>query len=320
MDCSNGATDCKIAYFNWSGYDLYFIDCASADCSHPDGTVKLLDGNTDCLLSGCTTGDNKGPYNSIDCSNGADDCKISYIDNSNKDVWMADCGSVSCDSGTATLVNSTNAVGYPSAMDCSNGATDCKIAYYEDVATAGDLRFTDCNDATCSSKAHTTPDTGAELTWAELYTDAGVKVPDGIVDTASSSYETVQTGSALTLTNGEEYTVRIKSSDSTDNTAYIKAARLAIVQSDPTNITNTQTQIEVGDDDSTSSTTEVSLADPKHYMYDDHKFSGTTNAYFEANLRVAPPTNTVNYYFDGYDTGQAWPTNPDRMVEWIHKR
>ena len=318
IDCSNGTDDCKLSYYSSTDNGLYFIDCNSADCSDPNGTVKMLDGNNGCPLSGCSS-NNRGIDNSIDCSNGTADCKISYYDNSSagKDLIMADCESVSCNSGTATIVRSTNDVGRPSAIDCSNGTSNCKIAYYEGVATAGALRFTDCDNERCSLKTHAVPDTGAELTWAELYTDTGGKVSDGVVGTTSSSYGRIRTNSALTLTNGEEYTVQIKSSDSTDSTAYIKAARLIIAQSDPTNITNTQTQIEVGDNDSTSSTTAVSLTDPKYYMYDNDKFSGTTNAYFEATLRAVPPINTVNYYFDDYDTGQDWPTNPDYMVDNI---
>ncbi|MCJ7739967.1 hypothetical protein MUP32_01445, partial [Candidatus Microgenomates bacterium] len=63
----------------------------------------------------------------------------------------------------------------------------------------------------------------------------------------------------------------------------VKAARLIIVQSAPA-ITDTQTQIEVGDVGSTKSVTYVPLLRPKYYYWDKDRYSGQVSIYFEATL------------------------------------
>ncbi len=65
---------------------------------------------------------------------------------------------------------------------------------------------------------------------------------------------------------------------------YIQAARLIVVQSDATAITDTQTQVEVGNNDTTSNTSYELLTDHKIYRWDDDRFSGTVSVYFEATL------------------------------------
>ncbi|MBU1110971.1 hypothetical protein KKB83_05150, partial [Patescibacteria group bacterium] len=85
------------------------------------------------------------------------------------------------------------------------------------------------------------------------------------------------------LVDGEEYTVRLARMDDV-GTAYIQAARLIIVQSAPT-ITDTVTQVEVGNNDTTAVAAYELLTDHKIYQWDEDKFSGNVSVYFEATLK-----------------------------------
>jgi len=90
---------------------------------------------------------------------------------------------------------------------------------------------------------------GNAETDATLYTEGGSAVTGATVSTTSSSYSRVRS-SAITgnLVDGTDYTVRL-ARDATSGTAYIKAARLIIVQSDATMLTNTAHHIEIGNKD-----------------------------------------------------------------------
>ena len=76
---------------------------------------------------------------------------------------------------------------------------------------------------------------------ASLYNDSGSSA--ATVTTTSGSYTLVRSGSIAPA--ADDYTVRFKL-DATSGTAFIKAARLIIVQTNTTGITDTQTHIEVG--------------------------------------------------------------------------
>ncbi|OGY16723.1 MAG: hypothetical protein A2785_01105 [Candidatus Chisholmbacteria bacterium RIFCSPHIGHO2_01_FULL_49_18] len=85
---------------------------------------------------------------------------------------------------------------------------------------------------------------------ATLYTEAGSAVTGGTVSTTSTSYARVRS-SAITanLVDGTDYTVRLARDATTGGTAYVKAARLIIVQSDATMLTNTAHHVEIGNED-----------------------------------------------------------------------
>lgn len=148
----------------------------------------------------------------------------------------------------------------------------------------------------------------AQMT-ASLYNESGVvQVTVPVTGTSFDRYRS----NTLILPEGK-YTVRFKL-DATGGTAYLKGARLLIFQSG-TALTDTTTQVEVGGIDTTDSTSALSLEAPKYYVYDHDQFSGTINAYFEATLRTNANNATATYRFDGYDTVEAWSTNPANMVD-----
>ena len=144
---------------------------------------------------------------------------------------------------------------------------------------------------------------------ATLNSDTGAQ--QTTVSTGSSTYTRVRSGS-LSLP-ADDYTVRFFR-DASAGTAYIKAARLVVVQSvDP--VVNTVTSIELGDSETTTSTSAVALTGPKYYQYDNDQFSGTVTAYFEGTLKTTSNSTTATYYFDNHNTGEEWATNPSNMTD-----
>ncbi len=94
---------------------------------------------------------------------------------------------------------------------------------------------------------------------------------------------------AFTPTGAQD--ASITSSSGTGRT--FNAARIVVVQSDSTSINKTVTQIEVGDNDSTTSTTDVPVNSRKYWHYDASKYDGTVTVYFEANINNATSGQTV---------------------------
>lgn len=145
---------------------------------------------------------------------------------------------------------------------------------------------------------------------ADLYNDAGSS--QGSVYTSNDTYTRVRS-SSLSL-SADDYTVRFKR-DATSGTAYIKAARLIIDQSNAS-LTDTQAQIELGNYENTTSTGAVSLSAPKYYLYNSSKYTGTINAYFEATIKTADNSTSNLYEFNNYDSeGEEWATTPENMAD-----
>lgn len=76
----------------------------------------------------------------------------------------------------------------------------------------------------------------------------------------------------------------------------IQAARIIIVQSTSTAITNTITQIEIGDTATTVQTSDVIQGDPKYWKYDASKYDGTIQVFFEASLNNGGGTAFASLY------------------------
>jgi len=132
-------------------------------------------------------------------------------------------------------------------------------------------------------------------TFYALSTEESVTTPVSVatVSTSSSVYTRIRTNS-LTLDDGD-YSVRFKL-DATSGTAYLKAARLIVLQSSTSPLTDTQTQIELGSVGTTTSTSPVSPGSTKYYLFDPSKYSGTVNAYFEATLKTTGGTAYAQLY------------------------
>jgi hypothetical protein len=177
----------------------------------------------------------------------------------------------------------------------------------------------------------------SNYTSATYYFEVVAKVTSGTGTTAltinAGTDPTPSGGTTVPITNITDTSfARYRSSSfspSGDQNAYVsdisgtgttlKAARVIILQSAPS-IPDTEIQIEVGNNETTTETSATTLTDPKIFQYDDDGYSGTANAYFEATIKSAdfvsaqstnatfPQTavsyaDTTNLYDD-----QAWRT------------
>jgi hypothetical protein len=161
---------------------------------------------------------------------------------------------------------------------------------------------------------------GTTTVFAELYTSTGTLVSGSTASTTSGSYTRIRSG-AITLSDGVLYTVRIRGAGTGLPNSHIKAARLVVIQSDPTKITDTQTQIEVGNTEKGTSGTPTQLTDKKIYYYDSSKFSPAPTAYFEASLRNSQPTieqqiNILNKQYTVYSSSAQPTDNSLGLIQW----
>ena len=170
-------TDCKMSHHdNTSGaMQLKFADCGNATCSTNTLSVTDVDMNT-------------ATYTSVYCP-ATDDCKVSeyYQDavSANQLVFV-DCNDAACDGtgetyttldgGTTCVLTGCdgdgNAIGQYTSIYCIS-ATDCKVSYYAQQAAIQDLKFADCDNATCGTGNVSAVDTGGNVgQWTGLYCSA----------------------------------------------------------------------------------------------------------------------------------------------------
>ena len=134
--------------------------------------------------------------------------------------------------------------------------------YFEAVGV-----FTDCS--------------GSEDGFVSLYTTGGSQVAGSELNIDCTVDEILRSG-ALSLASGD-YSIRARSS-SVLETLTIKSARLIIVQAS-FNLTATETQIEIGDNDSVGPGGPITaLTDPKRWFYDASKYDGAVTVSFEATI------------------------------------
>lgn len=304
------ADNCKISYRDGGNNDLRFGDCANAACT--SGGVEIIDGATGCPITNCNT-DSVGQESQLFCV-AADDCKVTYfLGTTPSGTAMIDCDNENCTSGTRTHIDGqtgctlTNCDTAAATGETQTGiyclsTSDCKIVYYDYTAGVLDAKFADCDNSTCSSGTVTVLDAG-DATTVGLYNSSGTQVscssgsPSVVeVSTNSTSYGRFRSGAggntcAFTTTqlSTGDYTIRAKTSS---GTASVKSARIIIVQTSATTLTDTQAQIEVGNNQTTTGTSMGALTNPKYYRYDNSKFSGTKNAYFEATLKASNAAGT----------------------------
>lgn len=148
------------------------------------------------------------------------------------------------------------------------------------------------------------------ITTATLYNSVGQPVANSSVSATGTNYQRVRSN-RIYLAPGE-YTARIKSSNL--STAYITAARIIAVQNTYSSYDKTETQIEVGSNETSTSTSMGSLAAPKIYQYDDVLWSPRPTAYFEATIKGINAStnvdNAANSPTCATDTGDAG------LVDW----
>ncbi|MBI4058010.1 hypothetical protein HY405_01715 [Candidatus Microgenomates bacterium] len=134
---------------------------------------------------------------------------------------------------------------------------------------------------------------------AALYTSSGTIVSGSTVTKINGGYA-VKRSNAITLSDNTDYTVRIDG-DFGSCTALIKFARLIVVQSNSSGITDTQTQVEVGNNETSTATSDTQLTDKKIYRYTSGAFSPSPTVYFEATLSndTADQTAYASLYTNG---------------------
>jgi hypothetical protein len=133
-----------------------------------------------------------------------------------------------------------------------------------------------------------------------LYDTSGNVVTSSITnipDANTSSHSRYRSAAITDLVSGTSYTVRAADAAGTDGFS-LKAARLIVIQTNPTKIQTTQTQIEVGNYQAgITSTTYAELTDPKYYLYDAAQFSPTIessgDASFSATLKIDDTGDTA---------------------------
>jgi hypothetical protein len=154
-------------------------------------------------------------------------------------------------------------------------------------------------------------------TYAALYTSSGTVVSGSEINKSGSGYSRVRSG-ALTLTDDTDYSVRTKYSTAG---GYIRAARLIIIQTSSTKITDSSTMIELGNTEKHSNNTAAELDNEKIYYYDDSSFSPAPTSYFEAGLKTSAPTieqqiNVLDQKFSVVSTSYSPTDNSLGLIHW----
>jgi len=140
---------------------------------------------------------------------------------------------------------------------------------------------------------------------ATLYSSGGTAVTGSTITSTSASGARVRSSDiSSNLTDNTSYTVRFRV-DATSGTAKVRAARLIVVQSSTTMITDTQTQVEIGNSETTTSSSYVGLTNVKYYLYDSSKFNPAPTVYFEATMRATAATTAYAILADSIVPGGA---------------
>lgn len=162
-----------------------------------------------------------------------------------------------------------------------------------------------------------------DTAYAKLYTTSGTALDSSQVSvgTGSSSYYVLsRTSNPISLTDNTDYTVRVYSS-SGSRYVYLKAARIIVVQASENGIQATQTQIELGANESTTNTSFTSLTDKKYYQYDSSKFSPQPTVNFEATFspygpKIEQQINLLDHLFETNSTSY-WPSDYSTgIIKW----
>ena len=122
---------------------------------------------------------------------------------------------------------------------------------------------------------------------------AGSEVASSEVSVSGTTYTRVRS-SAITLTDGNEYKVIIKSSDGSYTTK-LRDCRLVIVQ-DAASISATETHVHLSPYHSTSTATSGGEETPydQRFYYNSADWDGTVTVLFEATLRSSNPRKSGN--------------------------
>lgn len=161
---------------------------------------------------------------------------------------------------------------------------------------------------------------------AALFSANGTQVTGSEVSGVSGAYVRVRSapltlGTLPNLESGVDYTVRVKNSTAPfEVPPGIEAARLIIVQTDATSIIDTETQIEVGDNATTTGTSYADLNDKKIYRYTSANWTPepTTSTYFEATIRASTASTPAGPNTPAANSNCVQSDNPSGTVGWTN--
>lgn len=137
------------------------------------------------------------------------------------------------------------------------------VTYYFEIVAKGDL-------------------TGAGVQVISLRRSDGTSEQAITVTDTSSTYTLYRSTSFTPPAGQTTYYAQINAG--TLNTgAFFKSARIVIIQN-ATTLTNTETQIEIGNASNTTTTTDTALTNPKYWQYTSANWDGTLTAYFESTF------------------------------------
>jgi hypothetical protein len=157
-----------------------------------------------------------------------------------------------------------------------------------------------------------------QTAFVALYDTDGNEVSNSEKSTQSGSYAILRS-TALTLTDDTDYTVRFHSNNASCSQS-LKAARLIIQQDDTTELDTTQTQFELGNVETATSSGTVELVDEKHYYYDSSQYDPAPTSYYEASIKSAQPTieQHLNILDQVYTTNSLTYVPTDDSLGLIH--
>lgn len=133
-------------------------------------------------------------------------------------------------------------------------------------------------------------------TTATLYDNVGNAVSGGTATTTSTTY--VRSRSSAVALSGT-YTVRLKTSNAS-NAATMIAARIIAIQSS-TALQKSETPIELGNNETISSTSYGELSNPKYYYYDSAKYPDLSTATLEASVKGDTLQGAGRYWTSGFE-------------------
>ena len=286
--------------------DLKIAHCNDVNCDpnvNGPETVNILDGQgsgSNCASatgSDCDTGD-VGWYNKLELDSTNGYPIISYRSQAAADLKVIHCNDANCSGNNDSVKRvdgcpgcdtdgSTSQTGAGGYGDLTLDSSGYPVISYRTVGDSEDLKVVHCGNADCNP------------------TGSGQVDPTNNQRAESMVFTPNLTGGSTT----RNLTVRVWV---TSGTGYIRAARLRIIQNDATNITDSQTQVELGDDQTITATSYGELTNPKYYLLDRNVYSGTwgtnTKAYFEASLKGDGGQGNGRVWSSGAELGDTTGT------------
>ncbi|MBI2450904.1 MAG: hypothetical protein HYV52_00995 [Parcubacteria group bacterium] len=133
-----------ISYLDETNDDLKFTQCLNVDCSAVNNYIVDSTGDVGQFKTSIALGSDEL-------------ARISYYDDTGKDLKYAQCLNISCTLKNITIVDSADQVGKYSSLRLNPADGLARISYYD--ATNGAAKFARCLNDSCSQKNISTPDT-----------------------------------------------------------------------------------------------------------------------------------------------------------------